>query len=198
MVWLSQTLPTIVFPSHSFLYNFETFGQTIYIQRRDLHHWHKVMSAGCRISLSPFADDILFCLLALCVYSVSSDTIIWPVWIKAWVRPRGWQGQLKTCRMGHRSKLVRNRKQSLRAWTWRGTGWVSGPERERIRERKRDGKKERKKRGKGRTLCLAGLGTHAESHLNGLAAFNGGPENERAGSSFPTQEGSDSKKGCPK
>lgn len=52
--------------------------------------------------------DILFCLLALCVDNISSDTIIWPVWIKAWVRPRGWQGQLKTCFIravkGHRSK----------------------------------------------------------------------------------------------
>lgn len=73
----------------------------------------------------------------------------------------------------------------------------------RTREGKDKRKKERwrerkKKRGKGRTLCLAGLGTHAESHLNGLAALNGGPENERAGSSFPTQEGSDSEKGRPK
>lgn len=58
--------------------------------------------------------------------------------------------------------------------------------------------RKKEKRGKGRTLCLAGLGTHAESRLNGLATLNGGPENEKAGSSFPTQEGSDSEKGCPK
>lgn len=63
------------------------------------------------------------------------------------------------------------------------------------RERKLERKKEKKKR-EGENL--AGLGTHAESRLNGLAALNGGPEDERAGSSFPTQEGSDSEKGCPK
>lgn len=69
--------------------------------------------------------------------------------------------------------------------------------RDRRDNRERDGKLERK-RGKERTLCLAGLGTHAESCLNGLATLNGGPENERAGSSFPTQESSDSEKGLPK
>lgn len=63
-------------------------------------------------------------------------------------------------------------------------------------EREKAGKKEGEKKREGENL--AGLGTHAESRLNGLAALNGGPEDERAGSSFPTQEGSDSEKGCPK
>lgn len=73
-------------------------------------------------------------------------------------------------------------------------GWMGFRTREQKNNRERDGER-KKKGGKGRTLCLAGLGTHAESRLNGLATFNGGPENEKAGSSFPIQEGSDLEKG---
>lgn len=55
VVLISQTLPTILFPSGGFLLDFEMFGQVISIQSWDLPHQPKVMSAGCLFSLSPFA-----------------------------------------------------------------------------------------------------------------------------------------------